>query len=283
LDNQIKEEIMKKRIMSLGVVAVLAALLAMGCGVNKATETTSGETASEDYQYVSAAETVEIAKSGSGHVLDVREWSNYVEGRVVNSEWCPIFPLEEVSLAEDMTTYAEKYLNDGESIYIICNSGQRGAVKTTEVLIEAGIDTSLIYTVEGGVKALAEEKDALTANRAEESIDWQEVTAEETLENRDAQVIDVRDDKNYAEGHLADSIHQDLTEIEDPAAQTAMYDLAGKELDQSKPVYFLCYSGNKCAKTAISVLKDAGFDVENLFIIEQGAKNSVIKEAFVSN
>ena len=53
-------------------------------------------------------------------------------------------------------------------------------------------------------------------------------------------------------------------------------------MDPSKPVYLLCYSGNKCAKTGISVMKDAGFDVDNLFIIENGAKDKDIQAAFVT-
>ncbi len=64
-----------------------------------------------EYQYVSAADTV----SADGvHVLDVREWENYSKGRVANSEWCPIFPLEDDSLADEMTTYAKDHLNDGK-------------------------------------------------------------------------------------------------------------------------------------------------------------------------
>lgn len=70
--------------------------------------------------------------------------------------------------------------------------------------------------------------------------------------------MDVRDDETYKAGHLADSQQVNLKEIESADAQTAMFELAGK-LDKEKPVYFLCYSGNKCAKTGISVLKDAGF------------------------
>ena len=58
-----------------------------------------------------------------------------------------------------------------------------------------------------------------------------------------------------------------------------MFELAGK-LDKEKPVYFLCYSGNKCAKTGISVLKDAGFDLSNLYIIENGAKDGDVSAAF---
>ena len=47
-----------------------------------------------------------------------------------------------------MTTYAEENFGDDEDIYIICNSGQKGAQKATGVLEDAGIDASRIYTVE---------------------------------------------------------------------------------------------------------------------------------------
>ena len=52
-------------------------------------------------------------------------------------------------------------LNDGKNIYIICNSGKRGAEKTTKILVENGIDKSKIFTVEGGAKALSEIDGAL--------------------------------------------------------------------------------------------------------------------------
>jgi len=279
---------MKKKIMYLVMTAMLTGLLLMGCNSNDTAETsgqdTAGEETAEDdgYRYVTAAETVEIAKAGGSHVLDVREWSNYAEGRVADSEWCPIFPLEDETLVDDMTAYAEEKLKDGDSIYIICNSGKRGAEKTTEVLTEAGIDASLIYTVEGGAEALGKEKNALTTDRSEENIQWRYATGEETLESTDVQIIDVRDDENYDAGHLKDSIHQDLTDYESSEAQTGMYNLGTADLDAEQPVYFLCYSGNKCAKTAVSVLKDAGFNVDNLFIIEEGAKGSAISDAFVT-
>lgn len=267
---------MKKKVMSLGFAVVLSLSLLVGCNSKE------GAKVSDDgYQYVSASETVKLAKDGSGHVLDVREWSTYEEGRVVGSEWCPIFPLEEEALADEMATYAKENLNDGEKIYIICNSGQRGAQKATEVLTEAGIDASLIYTVEGGAKALAKEKNALTTDRSDETNEWQYISGEEALQNADAQIIDVRDDENYNAGHLKGSIHSDLTDFDDAKAQTALYNLAEEKLDKEKPVYFLCYSGNKCAKAGVSVLKDAGFDVDNLYIIEDGAKGAAVQAAFV--
>lgn len=214
-----KEEEMKKKFVTLGIMMALSMTVAAGCGQKAGNETTAQETAEStaadtaaadttaadtaaadttgadgagsetaaalqsdgSYQYVSPKEAVAAAKDKSAHVLDVREWDNYVKGRVADSMWCPIFPLEDDSLAEAMGTYAKENLSDGQKIYIICNSGKRGAEKATGVLKEAGIDGSLIYTVEGGAKALESEKGALTTNRAEEDIDWKTVAAADAL------------------------------------------------------------------------------------------------------
>lgn len=296
---------MRKNLTAALLVSAMAAMMVTGCASGSgsketttaettAAETTAAETTAAETtaaakeagetQYAAPADAVKAAQGDEIHVLDVREWANYAEGRVAGSEWCPIFPLEDESLAEQMTAYAEQHLKDGKEIYIICNSGKRGAEKTTKVLTEAGIDPSLLYTVEGGAKALAEEK-SLTTNRTEEAIDWQYVTGKEAVEalgGEEVQFLDVRDMETYAKGHLPQSMNVGLKEIEDPAAQSEMYEMAKAELDPEKPVYILCYSGNKCAKTAISVMKDAGFDTAKLFIIENGAKDADVEAAFVT-
>ena len=50
----------------------------------------------------------------------------------------------------------------------------------------------------------------------------------------DIQILDVRDNDTYAKGHLKGSIQSSLKEIEDPAAQTAMYKMAKEEMDNSQ-------------------------------------------------
>lgn len=157
---------MKKKVLALMLATVMTASVIVGCNSGKTgTENTGTETAAqEEYQFVSPEDAVKAAADGSAHVLDVRELTNYNEGNIANSEWQPIFPLEDDTLVDDMKAYATEKLNDGEKIYIVCNSGQRGAQKATGVLKDAGIDESLIYTVEGGAKALAEVDGALTAN-----------------------------------------------------------------------------------------------------------------------
>ena len=288
---------MKKKIVTLLLVAAMTGTMVVGCG-SKADDKTADtkteqtddkkdteekkELADDEYQYVSAADTV-IADGV--HVLDVREWENYSKGRVANSEWCPIFPLEDDSLVDEMTTYAKDHLNDGKDIYVICNSGKRGAEKATAVLRDAGIEPTSIYTVEGGAEALGKENGALTTDRTEENIDWKYVSGKDAVDkvgDKDVQFLDVRDDDTYKAGHLKGTLQCSLKEFDTPEAQTEMYNLAKDKMDKDEPVYILCYSGNKCAKTAISVMKDAGFDTDNLFIIENGAKDGDVSAAFVT-
>ena len=285
---------MKRKVIAVLLASVMTAAMMTACGSkeeaeseNSAAETSeTTETTEAGYQFVSAEDALQVAKDGGTHVLDVREWEKYVEGRVTNSEWCPIFPLEDDSLADGMTAYAEENFQDDEDIYIICNSGQKGAQKATGVLEDAGIDAARIYTVEGGAKALAEIDGALTTNRTEENIEWQYVSGAEAVGavgSEDVQILDVRDDDTYAQGHLEGSLQCNLKDVESADAQTAMYEMAISEMDPEKPVYLLCFSGNKCAKTGISVMKDAGFDVSNLFIIENGAKDADVSAAFVTD
>ena len=246
-----------------------------------ADETSAAAQADGAYQYVSADDAVKAAAGTDVHVLDVREWGEYAKGRLANSYWSPVFPLEDTSLEESLKEFALAKLNDGKNIYIVCNSGKRGAEKATAVLKDAGFDASKLYTVEGGAKALSAKKEFNTS-RIDEAIDWKYIDGKEFLALSGAQVVDVRDADTYKKGHLAGSSNVPLKEFEDSAAQSAMYEFGKANLDPTKPVYFLCYSGNKCAKTGISVLKDAGFDADNLFIIKDGAKDADISAAFVT-
>ena len=121
-------------------------------------------------------------------------------------------------------------------------------------------------------------------NRTEEDIDWQYVDGKDAVAavgSDDVQFLDVRDDDTYAQGHLKGSLQCGLKDFESADAQKAMYELA-QTMDSSKPVYILCYSGNKCAKTAIAVMKDAGFDTNELFIIKDGAKDKDVAAALVT-
>ena len=155
----------RTRIIALAAALTLtlgATGFVTGCGKkadsNATTTTASTSSQTMAYQYISAEDVLKVTDA---HILDVREEENYKKGAIEGSEWQPIFPLEDTALESAMKDYAIAKLNDGKNIYIVCNSGKRGAEKTTGILIDAGIDKSKIFTVEGGAKALAEIDGAL--------------------------------------------------------------------------------------------------------------------------
>lgn len=159
------------------------------------------------------------------------------------------------------------------------------AAETTAAETTAAETTAAETTA---AESKAEESEAAEVtfggNRTEEDIDWQYVDGKDAVAavgSDDVQFLDVRDDDTYAQGHLKGSLQCGLKDFESADAQKAMYELA-QTMDSSKPVYILCYTGNKCAKTAIAVMKDAGFDTNELFIIKDGAKDKDVAAALVT-
>lgn len=72
-------------------------------------------------------------------------------------------------------------------------------------------------------------------------------------------VIDVRDDKEYAAGHLPSARHIPLKELEQRAGELAKF--------KGKPVIVTCRSGPR-AGSASRVLKRAGFS--NVYVLKGG-------------
>lgn len=269
---------MKIKIIEIMLLFALTAGFMSACK-NNTTESKENKNSQKDdaYQYVSADDAVKAENDENIHIVDLREWKDYVKGRLKNSEWQAIFPLENDELEEEMKSFAKAHLNDDKKIYLVCYSGNRGAKKATKALEDAGIAKERIYTVEGGAKALA---DKLSTDRTEENIKYNYVSgadAAEKIGDKDVQFIDVRDKDSFDKGHIEGSILLALKETTSPEAQDEVFKYAEENLKKDKPVYILCYRGKKCAKTAVSILRDAGFNNDEVFIIENGAENEDIK------
>lgn len=95
----------------------------------------------------------------------------------------------------------------------------------------------------------------------------------------DVQIVDLRDEESYKKGSLNSAVHVDLSKPDDEAYREAFKENAS-QIDKDKKVYFICFSGNKCAKGAIDILEEQGYDPNNLFIIEEGAKGADLSGAF---
>lgn len=75
-------------------------------------------------------------------------------------------------------------------------------------------------------------------------------------QNDEAQLLDVRTDQEYAEGHIAGAVNIDIF--------AADFDQQVQKLDKSKPVYVYCRSGRRSAN-AMARMRDAGFtEIHNL-------------------
>ncbi|MCU6685027.1 rhodanese-like domain-containing protein [Dorea acetigenes] len=258
-------------------------------GASDATLSGAFVTDEPEYQFVTPEAALTASKEDTAYILDVRLFENYTAGRIANSLWCPQFPLDDESLDAGLVDYAKAtFMGEGDTkpIYIVCNSGQRGAQRATRNLLAAGIAEDRIFTITGGAAALEKIEGALTTNRYDEKIDWKYVEAQKAVDDLDSedyiQYIDVRDADSYTEGHLPGAINCNLKDVENADLQIAFAEWASSNLDADSPIYITCFSGNRCAKTAISILKDLGFDTNNIFIITGGAGNKTVSDAFVS-
>lgn len=98
-------------------------------------------------------------------ILDVRSTASYTKGHLKGSLSLPLFDKDNKlpdDLAKAFTEYVTAHKADfkGKTIYVLCNSGARGAAKATQLLKEAGI--THVFTIENGAKSEVIQKHFVT-------------------------------------------------------------------------------------------------------------------------
>ena len=117
------------------------------------------------------------------YILDVRaEDKIAVTGKIPGSQTCPQFPTDDASLDEKMQAFAERYKDNTDPIYIMCNSGFVGAPRAAKNLLAAGIAPSRIFTIVGG----ASDEDIRTALV---KVGWNQTEDGWTYRNEDGSYI----------------------------------------------------------------------------------------------
>ena len=117
------------------------------------------------------------------YILDVRaEDKIAVTGKIPGSQTYPQFPIDDASLDEKMQAFAERYKDNTDPIYIMCNSGFVGAPRATKNLLAAGIAPSRIFTIVGG----ASDEDIRTALV---KVGWNQTEDGWTYRNEDGSYI----------------------------------------------------------------------------------------------
>ena len=260
--------------------------LLINCGYdNSSIYTIEGGAAGEDikehlYRYVTGEEALNVGSDTI--ILDVRAYDKYSAGHLANAVWCPIFPLDDATLETQMTVFAKfNLIPSQKQIYLLCNSGSRGAEKATKVLKAAGVDPSKIATIEGGAAG-----DVIKAQFTAE-VSYQFVTAEEAVNavgNANILLLDVRSAEKYAAGHLKGSVSVPVFDKDNNLPETLQAQFTAyvnsHRADFLKPVYILCNSGKRGAQTATKLLNELG--ISSVYTIQGGAANEVIQKNFVT-
>lgn len=166
-------------------------------------------------------------------VVDVRSKDEYDQGHV---KWAINMPIDtfeqEVS---KLDAYKDK------AVITICNSGKKSQ-KAAEILVNNGFKD--VTNAEGVKKfeyKLVKYANILPADLVKASEDTNNV------------IVDVRDKKDYDQGHIKNAISMPLDEA----------DARLSEIPTDKPVYTYCYSGNKSGKLAQKLVERGNKDVFN--------------------
>ena len=232
-------------------------------------------------------------------VLDVRSSANYDISHLEGSFSTPVFNEDGsiIQTSEDATakaftvTVTNNANFQNKELYLLCNSGARGARAAAVLLQRAGYDTSRIHTITGGATGLEVRYAFLGTNNA--------VTGAEAVvavDSNDVVIVDVRTKENFANGHLKNSLSlpvfylneegkQVVAETnQDPYAKTfAEYVKANLPTFSGKKVYVLCNSGQRGARAATALLADNGVDKNTIYTITGGAGDETVQSAFVTD
>ena len=204
-------------------------------------------------------------------VLDVRSSANYEISHLEGSFSTPVFNEggSIIQTSEDATAkaFTETVTNNAnfqnKELYLLCNSGARGARAAAVLLQRAGYDTSRIHTITGGATGLEVRYAFLGTNNA---VTGAEAVA--AVDSNDVVIVDVRTKENFANGHLKNSLSlpvfylneegkQVVAETnQDPYAKTfAEYVKANLPTFSGKKVYVLCNSGQRGARAATALTR----------------------------
>ena len=231
-------------------------------------------------------------------VLDVRSSVNYDISHLEGSFSTPVFNEDGsiIQTSEDATAkaFTKTVTNNAnfqnKELYLLCNSGARGARAAAVLLQRAGYDTSRIHTITGGATGLEVRYAFLGTNNA---VTGAEAVA--AVDSNDVVIVDVRTKENFANGHLKNSLSlpvfylneegkQVVAETnQDPYAKTfAEYVQANLSTFSGKKVYVLCNSDQRGARAATALLADNGVDPNTIYTITGGAGDKTVQSAFVT-
>lgn len=252
----------------------------------------------DGYKFVSGTDAIAAAKDGSAYIIDVRSSkaqtkTGTLKGSISQSLFDDNNKLDTAEAEALEKAFMEEIpskITEDKPIYIICNSGARGAQKATLLLGKLGYNTSTkedgkVYTIENGAKGL----ELLYAMSGTDGNAVDGKTAVAAVGKDDVAILDVRATGNYGTGHLKGSISTPVFNADGVAKTTddqlskdfTKYVTDNKATLEKKDLYLLCNSGASGARAATALLKAAGYDLAKVHTITGGAKNEDVKAASI--
>lgn len=252
----------------------------------------------DGYKFVSGTDAIAAAKDGSAYIIDVRSSNaqtktGTLKGSISQSLFDADNKLDTAEAEVLEKAFKEEIpskITEDKPIYIICNSGARGAQKATKLLGELGYNTSTkedgkVYTITNGAKGL----ELLYAMSGTDGNAVNGKTAVAAVGKDDVAILDVRATGNYGAGHLKGSISTPVFNADGVAKTTddqlskdfTKYVTDNKATLEKKDLYLLCNSGASGARAATALLKAAGYDLAKVHTITGGAKNEDVKAASI--
>ena len=262
-------------------------------------ETVKGAFVTVDgYKFVSGTDAIAAAKNGSAYIIDVRSSkaqtkTGTLKGSISQSLFDDNNKLDTAEAEALEKAFMEEIpskITEDKPIYIICNSGARGAQKATLLLGKLGYNTSTkedgkVYTIENGAKGL----ELLYAMSGTDGNAVDGKTAVAAIGKDDVVILDVRATGNYGSGHLKGSISTPVFNANGVAKTTddqlskdfTKYVTDNKATLEKKELYLLCNSGASGARAATALLKSAGYNLAKVHTITGGAKDADVKAAAI--
>lgn len=252
----------------------------------------------DGYKFVSGTDAIAAAKDGSAYIIDVRSSNAQTKtGTLKGSISQSLFDAdnkldtaEAEALEKAFKEEIPSIITEDKPIYIICNSGARGAQKATKLLGELGYNISTkedgkVYTITNGAKGL----ELLYAMSGTDGNAVDGKTAVAAIGKDDVVILDVRATGNYGSGHLKGSISTPVFNANGVAKTTddqlskdfTKYVTDNKATLEKKELYLLCNSGASGARAATALLKSAGYNLAKVHTITGGAKDADVKAAAI--
>ena len=231
----------------LGIVSILILSLGFiaGCSSkNKVNNTIQQSEETKGYENIDGKQTEKLLNSDKDVlIIDVRSEYEYEKGHLLNAINLPYDDDDFKSELNEIIDYKDK------TVLVYCRSGNRSE-KAAEKLVDNGFKN--VKNVTDGVDEYdykLVKVDNITGREAEKMIN-------DDKHDKDLIILDVREPKDFNNGHLLNAINIPIEDIDKRMDELRNY--------KSKDIIVYCNTGRKSAEVAEKLVEHGFTDVTNI-------------------